>query len=119
MTSYCSGTHSPGISSRHNRLSRGPGTTARRRFPSKIFFEICGKPPGRKRFSATPDWMHIREKSFNPLQSGSKLLHKCAKRQSSVEPKLRLVGTFCFPEVAHVTQACVKFPVIIQTDHCP
>ena len=29
-----------------------------------------------------PDSMHTRDKSFNPLQSGSKLLHKCAKRQS-------------------------------------
>jgi len=29
---------------------------------------------------ATPDWTRTREKSFNLLQSGSKLLHKCAKR---------------------------------------
>ena len=34
-------------------------------------------------YSATPDWTHTREKSFNPLQSGSKLLHKSAKRQAS------------------------------------
>jgi hypothetical protein len=47
-----------GISSRRNPLLSGPGTTARRRFPSKIFFEIYGKPLGRKRFSATPDWMY-------------------------------------------------------------
>jgi len=38
------------------------------------------QPPGRKRFSATPGWMPTREKSFNPVQSGSKLLHKTAKR---------------------------------------
>ena len=87
MTSYCCGTHSPGISSHRNQLSSGLGITARRRFPSKIFFEICGKQHGRKRFSATPDSMHTREKSFNPLQSGSKLLHKSAKRQPRAPPR--------------------------------
>jgi hypothetical protein len=35
---------------------------------------------GKKRFSATPDSMHKREKSFSPLSNGPKLLHKCAKR---------------------------------------
>jgi hypothetical protein len=79
MTWSCCGTHSREISLCRTQLSRGPGTNAKHRCRSKIFFGICGKPPGRKRFSATPDWMRTRVKSFNPLQSGSKLLHKCAK----------------------------------------
>src|ERR1700733_10554916 len=82
MTWYCCGTQCQDISSHRLPSSSGFGTNANRRFRLKTFFEICGKPPGRKRFSATPDWISTREKSFNPLQSGSKLLHKCAKRQT-------------------------------------
>src|SRR5664279_5663969 len=78
----CCGTPSPGISSRHNLRFQGLGTDARTLPPSKTFFEIYAKPPGTKRFSATPDSMRTREKSFNPLQIGSKLPLKCAKRQA-------------------------------------
>ena len=55
-----------GIASRRNQLSNVFGTSANSRFHSKIFFEICGKPPGRKRFSTTLDLMYTREKSFSP-----------------------------------------------------
>jgi hypothetical protein len=79
MTWYCYGTLNPAIVSPHNLPSSGPGTRARHRFRAKISCVISARLPGRKRFSATPDWMHEREKSFNPLQNGSKPLHKCAK----------------------------------------
>src|SRR5450631_2644225 len=86
MISCCCGTRSPGISSRHNLRFQGLGIDARTLPPSKTFFEIYAKPPGTKIFSATPDSMRTREKSFNPLQIGSKLPLKCAKRKPSGRP---------------------------------
>ena len=70
MISCCGGTRSQGVSPRGNQLLNGRGTNARHRFCSKIFFEICGKPPGGKRFSATPDWMRTPKNSSNPYRMG-------------------------------------------------
>src|SRR5450755_4719282 len=110
-----SGTRSPGISSRHNLRFQGLGIDARTLPPSKTFFEIYAKPPGTKRFSATPDSMRTREKSFNPLQIGSKLPLKCAKRQS--RRKDQMISSHCHYQPATIEpQISVRDNLISKLD---